>query len=320
MSFMRINNLSKVFSQNFKAVDNVSLNISKGEIHTILGESGCGKSTLLRIIGGFEEVSDGEIKLEDKVLINKSSFVPPEKRNIGIVFQQSALFPNMNVLENIKFGLFNFDKETQDKKANEMMNLLSISELAKRYPHEISGGQSQRVAIARALAPQPKMLLLDEPFSSLDSNLKENLRLEIASLLKKLEITALLVTHDSKDAFAIADRVSVMYKGEIIQTSSPIDLYFNPNSNITANILGKCNELTQSEAKEYFNLEIERDKVFIRPEQIITNEDGVEFSIVNSVYVGGRYENYLVKNNLRITMYSNQKIENENIKIRLNIN
>lgn len=188
-------------------IKDFSLEISEGEIVSILGASGCGKSTVLRLIAGLEEPTSGEIKIKDKVVVNDKTFLPPEERGVGMVFQDYALFPHLTVYENIKFGLHKMSKDEQKKRVAEVLKLVNLEEYEKRYPYELSGGQQQRVALARAIAPKPSILLMDEPFSNLDSHLRGKIRAELKEIIKSSNTTCIFVTHDIEDVNAISDRV-----------------------------------------------------------------------------------------------------------------
>lgn len=191
------------------------LTINKGEVVSILGESGSGKSTILRIIAGLELPSKGSISINGNIVVSDSIFTLPENRGVGMVFQDYALFPHMNVEDNIKFGLKKLSRKEKENRLVNMLELVHLEEYRKRYPHELSGGQQQRVAIARALAPKPSLLLLDEPFSNLDSHLKNSIREELKLILNKTGITSIFVTHDVEDAKIISDKVVVLKEGEI---------------------------------------------------------------------------------------------------------
>ncbi len=222
-----------------KAVDKVSLKVKQGEIACLLGPSGCGKTTILRAIAGFESLDSGSIKLSDKLVSDKFKTVKPEKRSVGMVFQDFALFPHLNIENNIKFGISKLKSKAQNQRTVELLKLVGMQKFAKRYPHELSGGQQQRVALARALAPKPKLLLLDEPFSGLDIDLKSDLTLEVRNILKEENITAILVTHDQNEAFAMADKIGVMQDGKLLQYAAGYDLYHKPNSAFVADFIGK---------------------------------------------------------------------------------
>jgi len=194
---------------------NINFGIEKGEILSILGESGGGKSTILRIIAGLETPSEGSLVIDNRILFDRNTFILPEKRGVGMVFQDYALFPHMTVEENIMFGLRNFSKKEKEIRVKEMLQLVNLQDFARRYPHELSGGQQQRVAIARALAPKPSVLLLDEPFSNLDAHLKSKIREELKVILNRTGMTAIFVTHDKEDVKSIADKVVVLENGII---------------------------------------------------------------------------------------------------------
>ena len=221
------------------AVKGLELNLAQGEIGCLLGSSGCGKSTVLRAICGFEPVKAGEIHLRDQIVSSTSTHLPPNKRKVGMVFQDFALFPHLNVLENIAFGLHRLPSKQRSSVAMKWLKRVSLADKADAYPHELSGGQQQRVALARAMAPEPDLILLDEPFSSLDIELRERLAGEMREILKVNNITALLVTHDQFEAFAIADKVGVMTDGKIFQWDSPYDLYHKPANRYIADFIGR---------------------------------------------------------------------------------
>ena len=223
------------------AVDNASLSIRKGEIISFLGPSGCGKSTLLNMIAGFVDPDEGDIALRGRSLVN----VPPHKRETGMVFQNYALFPHMRVAGNIAYGLEarNQPAALIRERVARMMSLLKLDGFEDRYPGELSGGQRQRVAVARALAVQPKVLLLDEALSALDKNLREEMQIELSLLLRKLEITTIMVTHDQAEAFAISDRIAVMERGRIVQVGTPQEVYRRPGSSFVVEFLGSANRL-----------------------------------------------------------------------------
>ncbi|MBE4910540.1 ABC transporter ATP-binding protein [Bacillus luteolus] len=196
-------------------LQNVSLSINKGELVSILGKSGSGKSTILRIIAGLEVPSSGSLLVGDKTLVDEACFVQPEKRGIGLVFQDYALFPHLTVADNVKFGLRKMSRKQKLQRLEEVLQLVDLVGYEKRYPYELSGGQQQRVALARALAPNPALIMFDEPFSNLDADLQLQIREELRSIIKKANITSIFVTHDQSDAAALADRVIVMDEGRI---------------------------------------------------------------------------------------------------------
>lgn len=200
--------------------NNINFSIDEGSILAILGESGSGKSTVLRLIAGLEKPFDGKIIVEGQSLVDASHFVEPEKRGIGMVFQDYALFPHMTVEKNIQFGIEGLSRKEIKERVKEVLHLVSLEGLEKRYPHELSGGQQQRVALARALAPKPKLLLLDEPFSNLDAHLHEQIREDLKKILVEAGITSVFVTHDKEDALSIATDVVVLDKGLVIKSGT----------------------------------------------------------------------------------------------------
>lgn len=238
--YLKIENISKIFEKE-RGVKNISFQLEKGELVSFLGPSGCGKTTLLNIIGGFVKNDSGSIYLEDKDITE----YPPEKREIVTVFQNYALFPHMNVVENVKYGLKyrGYNKEEQIKLAKEYLKIVGLEGYEKNSVGELSGGQQQRVALARALVLQPKILLLDEPFSNLDAKLKIAMREEIKELQKRLGISMIFVTHDQEEALSISDRIVVMSNGEIVQIGKPEEIYYSPKNRYVAEFIGKINFL-----------------------------------------------------------------------------
>jgi len=220
-------------------VDQVSFGLAQGEIGCLLGASGCGKTTLLRSLAGLEPLSSGQIILHDQILSDAQRAVPPQQRQMGMVFQDYALFPHLNVLENIQFGLRDGDKASKRRRVDELLALVQLEGLGQRRLHELSGGQQQRVALARALAPKPKLLLLDEPFSNLDVLLRAQLAQEVREILKASQTTAILVTHDQHEAFAMADQIGLMHQGRLLQWDTPYQLYHQPVSAVVANFVGE---------------------------------------------------------------------------------
>lgn len=235
MTLLRVIGMKKNFGSQ-EVLRDVSLSLNKNELLGVLGASGSGKSTLLRLIAGFESVTDGEIFLEDSLLSSKSVRLAPEKRNIGIVPQDGALFPHLSVHDNIGFGISK-DKN-KDARIKQLLSLIELTEFAKRKPQELSGGQAQRVALARALAPRPKLVLLDEPFSALDADLRARLRADVKRILRDEEVSAILVTHDQEEALSLADRVAVLRAGEIVQVGTPTEIYNSPADIGIATFLG----------------------------------------------------------------------------------
>jgi iron(III) transport system ATP-binding protein len=229
-----------------RVLDRFSLALEQGRIGCILGPSGCGKTTALRCIAGFEQITAGRITINGEDVSRPGYVVPPERRRIGMVFQDYALFPHLTVGDNVGFGLRQLNAARRARRIGEMLDLVGMEGAAARYPHELSGGQQQRIALARALAPRPELLLLDEPFSNLDVDLRERLGLEVREILKRQNITAILVTHDQHDAFAIADEIGIMRDRRVEQWGSAYELYHRPATRFVADFIGQGAFLTGS--------------------------------------------------------------------------
>jgi iron(III) transport system ATP-binding protein len=226
-----------------RAVEDVTLEIDSGELLAVLGPSGCGKTTLLRLIAGFERPDGGRIAVGGRELAGPDCFVAPERRRVGIVFQDYALFPHLSVESNVAFGLERRAREERDSITLRTLELVGLQHKAANHPHELSGGERQRVALARALAPGPELILLDEPFSSLDATLRAGLRREVELILRDAGATALLVTHDQEEALSLADRLAVMREGRIVQVGAPQEVYGRPANRWTAGFVGEVNVL-----------------------------------------------------------------------------
>ena len=241
MIAIELNHISKTYLGTTEpAVKDLSLIVEKGDIVTLLGPSGCGKTTTLRLIAGFERADQGMISLAGRLVSGSDSWIPPEKRGIGMVFQDYALFPHLNVFENIGFG---YKEKDRTQRVMEVLDLVNLTGYEKRYPHELSGGQQQRVALARSLTRRPVVVLLDEPFSNLDADLRVHMRLEVRRIIKEAGTTAVLVTHDQKDALAISDGIIVMKNGLVQQYGTPREIYQFPENRFVAMFVGQSNIL-----------------------------------------------------------------------------
>jgi iron(III) transport system ATP-binding protein len=241
MAFIEIQNLFKRFKE-VVAINRIQLEIDQGEMLTLLGPSGCGKTTTLRCIAGLENPEEGDIVIDGKPMLSKG-FVPPSKRGIGMVFQNYAVWPHMKVFNNIVYGLRiqKMSKQQINEKANKVLEMVGLSGLEDRYPAQLSGGQQQRVALARALVGNPKVLLLDEPLSNLDAKLREELRFEIKSLVRRMGITSVYVTHDQAEAMVISDRIAVMESGDVVQIGTAQEIYAKPANRFVADFIGTMN-------------------------------------------------------------------------------
>ena len=239
-SMIRLDGVSKRFGE-VVAVDDASLCVERGEVVALLGPSGCGKTTLLRLIAGFEHPDGGTVEVAGRNAAGPGTWVPPEQRRVGMVFQDYALFPHLDVAANVGFGL---PRRTRAGRVAALLSVVGLDDLGRRYPHELSGGQQQRVALARALAPSPELVLLDEPWSNVDPFLRETLRAEVSEIIRPLGVTVLLVTHDREEAFSVADRIALMRDGTIVQEGTSEEIYFSPVSRWAAEFVGAANVLS----------------------------------------------------------------------------
>ena len=259
------------------AVSDVSFDIEPGEVVCLLGPSGCGKTTLLRIVAGLEAVQQGELYFNGELLAaTNRAHVPPERRSVGLAFQESALFPHLSVLDNVTFGLQQMGARQRNERARELLEQLGMAHYAESFPHTLSGGQQQRIALARALAPSPQLMLLDEPFSSLDARLRDRIRDDTLHVLKKVGAGALLVTHDPEEAMFMADRIVLMREGRVVQVGTPQQLYCEPTDPFVVTFFGEVNCLEGVVSNGYVHTSVgpvatdqpdgSRVQVLVRPE------------------------------------------------------
>ncbi|WP_300392330.1 ABC transporter ATP-binding protein [Henriciella sp.] len=265
-------------------VNEASLTLEPGKITALLGQSGAGKSTLLRLFAGLEPVDAGEILLGDRVLSSTSTHVPAESRSIGLIFQDFALFPHLNALDNVGFGLKRMAKEARRNRSAEWLERLGLSHRAKAYPHQLSGGEQQRVSIARALAAEPVAILMDEPFSGLDVTLKSEVREIALSAVSEAGIPALLVSHDASEAMRDADRIAVMKKGVILQEDTPEMLYLKPTSLPVARALGSLQSIARADMPAEWVASLPKAETYcLRPEAIrMSNDEGMPMQVVSA--------------------------------------
>lgn len=287
---IRARGLSKSYGDVI-ALDQFSLDVWEGSLLTLLGPSGCGKTTALRVIAGFEEAI-GTVEIRGRSVLGPDVFVQPDKRRVGMVFQDYALFPHMTVQANVAYGI---DRKTDSHRVKEVLDLVGLNRLGSRMPNELSGGQQQRVALARALAPNPDVILLDEPFSNLDANLRDRVRRELRSILSETNTTAVLVTHDQEEALATSDLVAVMYRGQVVQVDAPAELYTNPSDPWIADFLGDADVLPSTGHRGYAESEVGRFKtdlkgrviVVVRPEDVqISIGETPNAEVISSEFFG----------------------------------
>ena len=271
MAYITFKNINKSFGS-LHVLKGINLEVEKGELLTLLGPSGCGKSTLLRCLAGLEEVQEGQIFLEDQDITNLDARL----RQIGMVFQQYSLFPNMTVEQNLAFGLKiqKLSKEEMKEEITKALKMIGMEDKRNSYPNQLSGGQQQRVALARAIVTKPKVLLLDEPLSAIDAKLRKNLQIEIRRIQKELNITTIFVTHDQDEAMIMSDRICLLNEGEIEQLGKPIDIYTEPKTKFAAGFIGNYNVLDPSAFSWLTGVKLDdEDSVAIRPETIAISRE-----------------------------------------------
>ena len=326
-AILRLKNITKSYGNKSTSsanggqlvVDNVSLTLQHGELLGLLGPSGCGKTTLLRIIAGFESISQGTVEIAGKVVCTDCDSVATEKRNTGMVFQDYALFPHLTVEENVAFGLKNqkqnkgifsnnksFNNQVKQR-VTEVLELVGLTSLQKRYPHQLSGGQQQRISLARALAPQPALILLDEPLSNLDVQVRHRLRAEIRAILKAAGTSAIFVTHDREEALAISDKIAVMRKGKLEQVDTPEEIYINPASRFVAEFVTQANFLPARKEGQFWVSEIakipiqieatqsDRLELMVRQEDITMSVDPSSRIVIRERQFLGREYHYCIE-------------------------
>lgn len=284
---VQIKNLNKVFPKgNICIANNINLHINEGEIFTILGKSGSGKTTFLRMIAGLETPNSGEIIINKNIVYSKQKNLQPKDRQVAVVFQNYALLPHLSISSNITFG-----STASKDDLEEVLEKTKLKGQENKLPHELSGGQQQRVALARAIINKPKILLLDEPLSNIDTELRAHLRTELKDMIKAFGITALFITHDKEDAFYLSDRIAIMAGGNILQTGNAKDIYHHPADLYCANFLGKMTQLSQNS--------------YIRPEHIKITPSGEFEAIIKSiVFYGSFYEIIIIDKDKELLVHS----------------
>lgn len=306
---LEILNLQKSYQRNIRILSDISFTIDTGSITAIIGNSGGGKSTLLRLIAGFEFPDQGMIRKHGILISDPQYVTPPQKRKIGIIFQDYALFPHLSVEKNIRFGL---DRKEDQNMPERIMEMLRLNGMRDRYPSELSGGEQQRVAIARSLVARPDILLMDEPFSSIDVINRSSVRSELKELLKKLKTTAILVSHDYRDAMSLANQIIVLRDGKIAQTGSPDQVFNHPTSVFVARLFGPCNEIRGIQkdggfATDFGTIDLgqtelgKNGSILIRPwEMVISDNGSCSGSIIAKTYIGHVFEYEIESNGSRL--------------------
>ena len=296
--YLNIENLVKFYSKDDPLIKDLNFSVKKGEFVSFIGESGSGKTTFLKCLAGLEKINSGRITLNDRVLDDKTTFIKPNHRKIGFIFQDYPLFPHLSVLENLKINL----EEQYEKNIKYFLELTGLDNLLSRYPHELSGGEQQRVCITRALIREPDLLLMDEPFSNLDVSIKSKIQSEVYKILKSTNTTSILVTHDIKDTFDISDRILVFKAGIVQQFDKPEEMYCNPANCYCAKILGDLNRI-----------HIDGRELYIRPEKIkIVDKSEHKIKVEKASFIGKEYKIKGTLNNDEIYFYNSDPIKDTN--------
>ena len=299
-----IKNLRKVFCKgNICVANDINLFINEGEIFTILGKSGSGKTTFLRMIAGLETPDNGEIIIDEKVVFSKKLNLQPKDRKVAVVFQNYALLPHLSIASNITFG-----SDASKADLEEVLEKTKLKGQENKFPHELSGGQQQRVALARAIITKPKILLLDEPLSNIDTELRVHLRAELKEMIKSFGITALFITHDKEDAFYLSDRIAIMHGGDVLQIGSAKEIYHNPADLYCANFLGKMTKISKNN--------------YIRPEHINICQNGKYDAVIKSIVFYGSFYEIIIETQkneeLLVHSFDDNFEVNQNIKYDFN--
>ena len=296
--FLNIENLIKFYSKDDPLIKDLNFSVNKGEFVSFIGESGSGKTTFLKCLAGLEKINSGKITLNNRVLDDKTTFIKPNHRKIGFIFQDYPLFPHLSVLENLKINL----DEQYEKNIKYYVELTGLDNLLNRYPHELSGGEQQRVCITRALIREPDLLLMDEPFSNLDVSIKSKIQSEVYKILKSTDTTTILVTHDIKDTFDISDRILVFKAGIVQQYDKPEEMYCNPVNCYCAKILGDLNRI-----------HIDGKELYIRPEKIkIVDKSEHKIKVEKTSFIGKEYKIKGTLNKDEIHFYNSAPIKDTN--------
>ena len=296
--YLNIENLVKFYSKEDPLIKDLNFSVKKGEFVSFIGESGSGKTTFLKCLAGLEKINSGKITLNNRVLDNKTTFIKPNHRKIGFIFQDYPLFPHLSVLENLKINL----EKQYEKNIEYYVELTGLGNLLNRYPHELSGGEQQRVCITRALIREPDLLLMDEPFSNLDVSIKSKIQNEVYKILKSTNTTTILVTHDIKDTFDISDRILVFKAGIVQQYDKPEEMYCNPVNCYCAKMLGDLNRI-----------HIDGKELYIRPEKIkIVDKSEHKLKVEKTSFIGKEYKVKGILNDDEIYFYNSEPIKDTN--------
>jgi iron(III) transport system ATP-binding protein len=290
MSFLQVNNIVKSFGKT-EVLRGITFDMNADTRLALIGKSGSGKTTMLRLIAGLEIPDSGSISISGEQLTSEKSFIKPEKRNMGYVFQNHSLFPHLDVYSNIAFGIEKVSKKEKMEIAVSYLKMLGLEDKLKSYPHQLSGGEKQRISIIRTLASKPRLLLLDEPFSNLDKNTKERLKLDLKEILDKEKLPTIMITHDADDSFDLADEVILLDEGSIVARGNPEELYKKPVNDHSARFFSESDIIKKSESNEKFfdHYGLTGNKVCIAPQSIKINESGTKAKVLGHKFVGNGY-------------------------------
>ncbi len=319
MSFLQVNNIFKSFGKT-EVLRGISFEMDAHSRLALIGKSGSGKTTMLRLIAGLEIPNSGSISINGEVITSDNSFTKPEKRNMGYVFQNHSLFPHLDVYSNIAFGMDKLSKKEKMEIAMSYLTMLGLEDKLKSYPHQLSGGEKQRISIIRTLASKPRLLLLDEPFSNLDKNTKEQLKIDLKEILEKEKLPTIMITHDADDSFDLADEVILLDEGSIVARGNPEELYKRPVNDHSARFFSESDIIEKSESNQLFfnHFGINTDRVCITPQSIILSATGINANVIGHKFVGNGYMVILSIMGAELKMFSLERIAGQSITIEIN--
>lgn len=318
MSFLQVNNIVKSFGK-AEVLRGISFEMEAHSRLALIGKSGSGKTTLLRIIAGLEIPNSGSVSINGEVITSDSKFTKPEKRNMGYVFQNHSLFPHLDVYSNIAFGMGKIAKKEKMEIAMTYLAMLGLEDKLKSYPHQLSGGEKQRISIIRTLASKPRLLLLDEPFSNLDKNTKEILKVDLKEILDKEKLPTIMITHDADDSFDLADEVILLDDGNIVARGNPEELYKRPVNDHSARFFSESDIIEKSESNQAFfnSFGINTNRVCITPQSIVPTTTGTPAAVIDHKFVGNGYMVVLDIMGAELKMFSIERIAEQSITVEI---
>lgn len=319
MSFLQVKNIFKSFGKT-EVLRGITFEMNAHSRLALIGKSGSGKTTMLRLIAGLDIPDSGSIAINDEVLTSEKKFIKPEKRNMGYVFQNHSLFPHLDVYKNITFGMENQSKKEKLDIVMSYLSMLGLEDKINNYPHQLSGGEKQRIAIIRTLASNPRLLLLDEPFSNLDKNTKEKLKIDLKNILEKEKLPTIMITHDADDSFDLADEVILLDEGNIVARGNPEELYKRPINNHSARFFSESDIIDRNEYNnDFFDFfSIDRNSICITPQSISITNNGIESKVISNKFVGTGYMVILKCKGAELKMFSIDKITDQTVLVEIN--